>query len=84
MMDNVTKGYLVNLLGYSDDKTLYDTFNLNSKGDEDSKDIIWRFVCQELQNGHLKIDSSLTMNRQSSQSLQVKDKDTKLPQWRLA
>ena len=31
------QGYLVNLLGYVHDKTLYDTFNLNSMGDEDSK-----------------------------------------------
>ena len=36
-MDKLTLGYLVNLLGYTDDKTLYNTFNLNSKGDEDSK-----------------------------------------------
>ena len=48
------------------------------------KDIIWRIVCQELENEQVKIGSSLTMKRQSSQSLQVKDKDTKLPQWRLA
>ena len=37
MMGKLTQGYLVNLLGYADDKTLYNTFNLNSKGDEDSK-----------------------------------------------
>ena len=37
MMDKLTQGYLVNLSGYADDKTLYNTFNLNSKGDEDSK-----------------------------------------------
>ena len=36
-MDMLTQGYLVNLLCYTDDKTLYDTFNLNSQGDEDSK-----------------------------------------------
>ena len=36
-MGKLTHGYLVNLLGYADDKTLYDTFNLNSKGDVDSK-----------------------------------------------
>ena len=36
-MGKLTQGYLVNLLGYADDKTLYDTFNLNSNGDEDSK-----------------------------------------------
>ena len=33
----LTQGHLVNLLGYVDDKTLYDTFNLNSMGGEDSK-----------------------------------------------
>ena len=33
----LTQGYLVNLLGYADDKTLYDTFNLNFMGDKDSK-----------------------------------------------
>ena len=37
MMGKLTQGYLVNLLGYADDKTLYDTFHLNSMGDEDSK-----------------------------------------------
>ena len=37
MMDKLPQGYLVNLLGYADDKTLYNTFNLNNKGDEDSK-----------------------------------------------
>ena len=30
------------------------------------KDIIWRTVCQELHNEHVKIDLSLTMKRQSS------------------
>ena len=33
----VTQGYLVNLLGYGEDKTLYNTFNLKSIGDDDSK-----------------------------------------------
>ena len=84
MMGRLTQGYLVNVLGYVDDKTLYNTFNLNIKGDKDRKDIIFRIVYQELQNGHVKIDSSLTMIRLSSQSLQVKDKETKVPQWRLA
>ena len=37
MMGKLTHSYLVNLLGYADEKTLYNTFNLNSKGDEDSK-----------------------------------------------
>ena len=37
MMGKLTQCYLVNLLSYTDDKTLYDTFNLNSMGDEDSK-----------------------------------------------
>ena len=37
MMDKLTQDYLVNPLGYANDKTLYNTFNLNSKGDEDSK-----------------------------------------------
>ena len=37
LMGKLTQGYLVNLQGYADDKTLYDTFNLNSMGDEDSK-----------------------------------------------
>ena len=36
-MGKLTQGYLVNLLGYADDRTLYDTFNLNSMGDEESK-----------------------------------------------
>ena len=36
-MGKLMQGYLVNLLGYADDKKLYDTFNLNSSGDEDSK-----------------------------------------------
>ena len=36
-LGKLRQGYLVNLLGYADDKTLYNTFNLNSKGDEDSK-----------------------------------------------
>ena len=36
-MGKLTQVYQVNLLGYSDDTTLYDTFNLNSMGDEDSK-----------------------------------------------
>ena len=43
------------------------------------KDMIWRIVCQELQNGHEKIDLSSTMKRQISYSFQVKDKDPKLP-----
>ena len=37
IMDKLRQGYLVNLLGYADDKTLNDTFNLNSKSDEDRK-----------------------------------------------
>ena len=37
MMDKLTQGCLVNLLGYADNKTLYNTFNLNSKGAEDNK-----------------------------------------------
>ena len=37
MLDKLTQGHLVNLLGYADDKTLYNIFNLNSKGDEESK-----------------------------------------------
>ena len=37
LMGKLTQGYLVNILGYADDKTLYHTFNLNSIGDEDSK-----------------------------------------------
>ena len=37
MMGKLRQGYLVNHLGYADEKTLYNTFNLNSKGDEDSK-----------------------------------------------
>ena len=37
MIGKLIQGYLVNLLSYVDDKTLYDTFNLNSMGDEDSK-----------------------------------------------
>ena len=36
-MGKLTQGYLVNILGYADDKTLYNIFNLNSNGDEDSK-----------------------------------------------
>ena len=36
-MGKLTQGYLIKLLGYADVKTLYGTFNLNSKGDEDSK-----------------------------------------------
>ena len=36
-MGQLTQHYLVNLLCYADDKTLYDTFNLNSNGVEDSK-----------------------------------------------
>ena len=36
-MGKLTQGYLVNPLGYADEKTLYDTFNLNSMGGEDSK-----------------------------------------------
>ena len=28
------------------------------------KGIIWRIVCLELQNGHMKTDSNLTMTRQ--------------------
>ena len=34
-MDKLTQGYLVNPVGYADDKTLYDTFNLKSMGNED-------------------------------------------------
>ena len=37
MMDKLTQGYLVNLIGYADDKTRYNIFHLNNKGDEDSK-----------------------------------------------
>ena len=37
MMGKLTQGYPVNLLVNADDKTQYNTFNLNSKGDEDSK-----------------------------------------------
>ena len=36
-MGKLTQGYLVNLLGYAGDKTLYDAFNVNNMGDEDSK-----------------------------------------------
>ena len=36
-IDKLTQGYLVNHLRYADDKALYDTFNLNSNGDKDSK-----------------------------------------------
>ena len=36
-MGKLTEGYLVNLLGYADGMTLYDTFNLNSMGNKDSK-----------------------------------------------
>ena len=36
-MGKLTQGYLVNLLHYADDKTLYNSFNLNSKGEGDSK-----------------------------------------------
>ena len=43
----LTQGYLVNLLGYADDKTLYDTFNLNNKVMWKVKDIIWTIACQE-------------------------------------
>ena len=35
-MDKETQGYLVNLVHYTDDKTLYDACNLNSMGDGDS------------------------------------------------
>ena len=34
---SLTQGYLVNLLGYVNEKTLYSAFNLKSMGDEDSK-----------------------------------------------
>ena len=37
MMGKLTQGYLVNLLGYAEDKKLYDTFNLNSISGDDSK-----------------------------------------------
>ena len=37
MMGKLTQSYLVIILDYADDKTLYNTFNVNSKGDEDSK-----------------------------------------------
>ena len=37
MLGKLTQGYLVNLLGYADDKTLSNTFNLNGKGDKDRK-----------------------------------------------
>ena len=33
----LSQGILVSLLGYGDDKTLYDLFNLNMMGDEDRK-----------------------------------------------
>ena len=36
-MGKLTQGYLDKLLGFADDKTLFDTFNLNSNGDEDGK-----------------------------------------------
>ena len=36
-LGKLTHGYLVNLLGYADDKTLCDTFDLNIIGEEDSK-----------------------------------------------
>ena len=37
MIGKLTQGYPVTLLGNADDKILYNTFNLNSRGDEDSK-----------------------------------------------
>ena len=36
-IDKLTQGYLVNIPGYGDDKTLYDTFSLNFMVDEDSE-----------------------------------------------
>ena len=36
-MHRLTQGYLVNILGYADDKTLSNTFDLNNKDNEDSK-----------------------------------------------
>ena len=53
MVGKLTQGYIVNLLGYADDKTLYDTFNLNNMGDGVVKDIIWRIAYGELQNAHM-------------------------------
>ena len=37
MMGHLTQGYPINLLEYANDKTLYDTLNLNSMGDENRK-----------------------------------------------
>ena len=44
-----------------DDKTLYDTFNLNSQGDEDSKrHNMGELSVRNCRMGHVKIDSRLT------------------------
>ena len=85
-MDKLTQGYLVNLLGYADDKTLCNTFNLNSKGDEGGK----RHNIENSLSGIAEWthENRLKLNSEKTEfivfSLQVRDKERKLPQWRLA
>ena len=79
-MGKSTQGYLVNLLDYADDKTLYDTFNLNSLGDEDSK----RNNMENCMSGIAEwtCENRLKLNNEKKEFIVFASerKDTKLPQ----
>ena len=64
-----------------DDKTVYDTFNLNSKSDEDSKRHNMDNCLSGIEEWTCKIRLKLNDEKTEVIVFASKNKDTMLPQW---